>query len=38
LEDKMKIKEKIVILMVAIMLSLIEFNLLASLVEMVRRG
>jgi len=34
----MKIKEKIVILMVAIMLSLIEFNLLASLVEMVRRG
>ncbi len=34
----MKIKEKIVILMVAIMLSLVEFNLLASLVEIIRRG
>ena len=32
----MKIKEKIMILMVAVMLSLIEFNLLASLVEMMR--
>ncbi len=34
----MKIKEKILILLVAIMLSLVEFNLLASLVEIIRRG
>jgi len=34
----MKIKEKIVILVIAIMFSLIEFNLLASLVEIMKRG
>ncbi len=34
----MRIKEKIAILMIAIMLSLVEFNLLASLVEMMRLG